>query len=29
MKDNEEEGDDDMYPKYGDTTTGEAKAGGT
>jgi hypothetical protein len=29
MEDNEEEEDDDMYPKYGDTTTGEAEAEGT
>jgi hypothetical protein len=28
MEDNEEE-DDDMYPEYGDTTTGKAKAEGT
>jgi hypothetical protein len=29
MEDNEEEGDDDMYPKYGDTAMGEAEAEGT
>jgi hypothetical protein len=29
MEDNEEEEDDDMYPEYGDTTTGEAEAEGT
>jgi hypothetical protein len=29
MEDNEEEEDDDMYPKYGDTATGEAEAEGT
>jgi hypothetical protein len=29
MEDNEEEEDDDMYPEYGDTATGEAEAEGT
>jgi hypothetical protein len=29
MEDNKEEENDDMYPKYGDTATGEAKAEGT
>jgi hypothetical protein len=29
MEDNEEDEDDDMYPKYGDTATGEAEAEGT
>jgi hypothetical protein len=29
MEDNEEEEDDDMYPEYGDTTTGEGEVEGT
>jgi hypothetical protein len=29
MEDNKEEEDDDMYPEYGDTATGEAEAEGT
>jgi hypothetical protein len=29
MEDNEEEEDDDMYPEYGDTATGEVEAEGT
>jgi hypothetical protein len=29
MEDNKEEEDDDMFPEYGDTATGEAEAEGT